>query len=127
LEGERQVPADIVKGFAERSHLETVETSAVTGKNVKEAFARMALEASTLVANGSISVGPVVNKAAQPLGFAGDARCKVRDVVNQGISPGYRGCDSLVNESPGNSIERCDIWDSLGAWGNHRTGTVLER
>jgi small GTP-binding protein len=72
LEGERQVGADIVKEFAERNHLETVETSAASGKNVKEAFARMALEVSTRVANGSISVGPAVNKAVQPVGFAGD-------------------------------------------------------
>jgi small GTP-binding protein len=72
LEGSRQVGVDLVKDFAERHHLERIETSAQSGKNVQEAFARMALEVSNRVANGSVSVGAVSNRPAQPLGFGTD-------------------------------------------------------
>jgi small GTP-binding protein len=72
LEESRQVGADLVKDFAERHHLERLETSAQSGKNVKEAFARMAVEVSTRVANGTISVGHVTNHTTQPLGFGTD-------------------------------------------------------
>jgi small GTP-binding protein len=58
LEAQRQVAGDALKEFANRHRLETIDTSALSGKNVKEAFARMAFEVSTRVANGTIAVGP---------------------------------------------------------------------
>jgi small GTP-binding protein len=70
LEKSRQVGAEVVKDFAERHHLESIETSAQSGKNIKEAFARMALEVSTRVANGTISVGPAPARNPQPLAFS---------------------------------------------------------
>jgi small GTP-binding protein len=80
LEKSRQVGAEIVKDFAERHHLESIETSAQSGKNVKEAFARMALEVSTRVANGSISVAVGQTRVPQPL------------AVGNGASQKKKGC-----------------------------------
>jgi small GTP-binding protein len=71
LEKSRQVGAELVKDFAERHHLEAIETSAQSGKNIKEAFARMALEVSTRVATGVISIGPSPVRPPQPLAFTG--------------------------------------------------------
>jgi small GTP-binding protein len=69
LEKQRQVGADLTKDFADRHHLEAIETSALSGKNVKEAFARMALEVSSRVTSGEIAVaGP--HGRAQPAPFA---------------------------------------------------------
>jgi small GTP-binding protein len=73
LEDKRQVGADLVKEFAERHHLESIETSAQSGKNVKEAFARMAIEVSTRVANGAIALCPAPNRSQQLLGFGTDS------------------------------------------------------
>jgi small GTP-binding protein len=65
LERERQVSADLVREFAEKQHLETIETSALTGKNVAEAFARLSLEVSTRVSNGSIVVNTSINREGE--------------------------------------------------------------
>jgi small GTP-binding protein len=74
LEKQRQVGADLTKDFAEKHHLESIETSALSGKNVKEAFARMAFEVSTRVSNGQIAVAGTQNRAAQPVPFAEDQK-----------------------------------------------------
>jgi small GTP-binding protein len=65
LEKKRQVGADLVRSFADRHHLEPVETSALSGKNVKEAFARMAVEVSTRVNTGNITVGTAPTRLLQ--------------------------------------------------------------
>lgn len=62
LEEQRQVGEQLVKEFAERHKLETIETSALSGKNVQEAFTRLAFEVSTRVYNGTISIAPMVKK-----------------------------------------------------------------
>jgi small GTP-binding protein len=80
LEKQRQVGPDLTKEFSERHHLEAIETSALSGKNVKEAFARMALEVSSRVASGEIAVAGPQNKVAQPIPFA------------EGQSEGKQGC-----------------------------------
>jgi small GTP-binding protein len=64
LEKDRQVGSDLVKSFSDQHHLETIETSALSGKNIKEAFVRMAFEVSTKVANGTISMGSAPSKHA---------------------------------------------------------------
>jgi small GTP-binding protein len=71
LEKSRQVGSDLVRSFAERRRLETAETSALSGKNVKEAFARMALEVSTKVASGSVSVAAAPRPLQIPVADAG--------------------------------------------------------
>jgi small GTP-binding protein len=72
LEKQRQVGADLVRSFAERHHLEPVETSALSGKNVKEAFVRMALEVSTRVSTGNITVGTAPTRLLQPTQSGGE-------------------------------------------------------
>jgi small GTP-binding protein len=72
LEKSRQVGADVVRRFSERHHLEVVETSALSGKNVKEAFARMALEVSTRVSTGNIAVGTPPTRLLVPSGSGGE-------------------------------------------------------
>jgi small GTP-binding protein len=57
LESKREVGGDALMEFAGRHHLETIETSALSGRNVSEAFARLAFEVSTRVANGTIGIG----------------------------------------------------------------------
>jgi small GTP-binding protein len=54
LEEKRQVGGDFVAAFAERNHLEVLETSARSGKGVKEAFARLAVEVSNQLAKEQI-------------------------------------------------------------------------
>jgi small GTP-binding protein len=54
LNANRQVGHQEIKEFAERHQLETVETSALNGKGVKEAFTRLALEISSRVKSGQI-------------------------------------------------------------------------
>mmetsp|Transcript_36988 Transcript_36988/g.58185 ORF Transcript_36988/g.58185 Transcript_36988/m.58185 type:complete len:204 (-) Transcript_36988:334-945(-) len=44
LEGDRIVPLEAAKGFADENQLAFIETSAKTGTNVKEAFERMVQE-----------------------------------------------------------------------------------
>jgi small GTP-binding protein len=63
LEKERQVGTDLVRSFAEIHHLETIETSALNGKNVPEAFARLSLEVSSRVGNGTIVVNAPMAKS----------------------------------------------------------------
>jgi small GTP-binding protein len=72
LEKGREVGVDLVKEWAERHHLESVETSALSGKNIKEAFARMALEVSTRVSNGQIVVVAAAVRTVQPAAFSED-------------------------------------------------------
>jgi small GTP-binding protein len=67
LEASREVGGDLVKEFAERHHLESLETSALSGQNVTEAFARLSLEVSTRVSNGSIAVAPPIRSTAPAL------------------------------------------------------------
>jgi small GTP-binding protein len=67
LERERQVGGDLVREFADRHHLEMIDTSALSGKNIKEAFTMMAFEVSTRVSNGTISVSALPSKTAQPI------------------------------------------------------------
>lgn len=69
LEAQRQVGAQQIKEFADRHRLEAIETSAQSGKNIKEAFTRLALEVTTRVNNGTISVAPAANRATQPSPF----------------------------------------------------------
>jgi small GTP-binding protein len=69
LEQHREVGIDLVKEWAERHHLESIETSALSGKNIKESFARMALEVSTRVTKGEISVSPIAARTPQPAAF----------------------------------------------------------
>jgi small GTP-binding protein len=71
LEKQRQVGADLTKDFAEKHHLESIDTSALSGKNVKEAFARMALEVSNRVTSGQITVAGPQNRT-QPVPFGED-------------------------------------------------------
>jgi small GTP-binding protein len=78
LEKDRQVGGDLVRDFAERHHLEPIETSALSGKNVKEAFARLSLEVSTRVSNGVISVSPPPNRGSEPVAFVEEPRKKKR-------------------------------------------------
>jgi GTPase SAR1 family protein len=66
LETERQIGSDLVRDFSERHNLETIETSALSGKNIKEAFARMAFEVANRVANGTIVVGTAPTRTVQP-------------------------------------------------------------
>jgi small GTP-binding protein len=74
LEKERQVGGDLARDFAERHHLEAIETSALSGKNVKEAFARLSLEVSTRVSSGVIAVAPPPNRASEPVPFVEERR-----------------------------------------------------
>lgn len=55
LESQRQVGAQQIKEFAERHKLETIETSALNGKNVKEAFTRLSMEISARVKSEQIT------------------------------------------------------------------------
>jgi small GTP-binding protein len=75
LEKERQIGPELVKDFSERHHLETIDTSALSGKNIKEAFARMAFEVSARVANGTIVVCPAIGSPPQPA-FAAEQKKK---------------------------------------------------
>jgi small GTP-binding protein len=54
LDKEREVGAQMVREFANRHHLESLETSALTGKGVKEAFARLAFEVYHRLKNNQI-------------------------------------------------------------------------
>jgi small GTP-binding protein len=54
LGNRRQVGWQEIKDFADRNKLESVETSALSGNGVKEAFARLAFEISNRVRRGTI-------------------------------------------------------------------------
>ena len=55
LEKERQVGAQQVREFTERYKLESMETSALSGSNVKEAFTRLAMAVVSRVNNNEIT------------------------------------------------------------------------
>jgi small GTP-binding protein len=57
LNASRQVGHQEIKEFADRHQLETVETSALNGKGVREAFTRLALEVSARTKAGQIAAG----------------------------------------------------------------------
>lgn len=57
LENKRQVGAQQVKDFAQRHKLETIETSALSGTNIVEAFSRLTIEVIYRVSNGQIDLG----------------------------------------------------------------------
>ncbi|KAH0790223.1 Ras family protein [Histomonas meleagridis] len=69
LEESRQVGAQQIKDFADRHHLEVLETSALRGKNIQEAFTRLAFEVTARVNNGQIIISQMPNKATQPTLF----------------------------------------------------------
>jgi small GTP-binding protein len=54
LEAQREVGNQMVQAFTQKHHLESLETSALTGKGVKEAFARLAFEIYQRVSNHQI-------------------------------------------------------------------------
>jgi small GTP-binding protein len=56
LENERKVGSAEVKAFAERHHLEVLETSAASGENVTLAFQRLTQEILARVKNGTIEM-----------------------------------------------------------------------
>jgi GTPase SAR1 family protein len=76
LEKEPQLGGDLTKDFAERYHVETIETLALSGKNIKDAFARMGFEVLTRVSNRSIAVGPPPNRPVKPTPFADEQQKK---------------------------------------------------
>lgn len=64
LEEQRQVGVQQAKDFAEQHHLEYLETSALSGANVTEAFTRLAYGIANRVNNGQIQNGAAVAKAS---------------------------------------------------------------
>jgi small GTP-binding protein len=76
LEKDRQVGVDLIKDFVTQHHLEALETSALSGNNVMEAFARLALEVSTIVTNGTISVSQSPNRNSEPAPFVEERKKK---------------------------------------------------
>jgi small GTP-binding protein len=66
LESQREVGAQCVKEFAERHRLEPVETSALNGKGVKEAFTRLAFEVYNRVKTNQITPSTPVKPFPQP-------------------------------------------------------------
>lgn len=75
LESQRQVGAQQIKEFADRHKLETIETSALNGKNVKEAFTRLAFEVSARVKSNQITP----NTPAKPFPQAGPFQAQGQD------------------------------------------------
>jgi GTPase SAR1 family protein len=67
LEAERQVAVDEVRKFSEAHRIDSIETSARSGKNMNEVFARLSLEVSARVKTGAISV-PSVNRGSEQTG-----------------------------------------------------------
>jgi small GTP-binding protein len=66
LESQREVGAQLIKEFSERHRLEPIETSALSGKGVKEAFTRLALEVYSRVKNNQITPSSPVKPFPQP-------------------------------------------------------------
>jgi small GTP-binding protein len=59
LEAQREVGAHLIRDFSERHRLEPIETSALSGKGVKEAFTRLAFEIFSRVKTNQITpTGP---------------------------------------------------------------------
>ena len=54
LENQRQVGVQQAKDFAQRHRLEYIETSALNGSNVTEAFTKLAYGVAARIANGQI-------------------------------------------------------------------------
>jgi small GTP-binding protein len=75
LESEREVGSDAIARFAEAHGFECTETSALTGKNVSEVFARMSLELSTLIRTGGI-IAPAFVRVAEVTGAGTDGKAK---------------------------------------------------
>jgi small GTP-binding protein len=69
LENERQVGGDLIRKFAQQHRLDALETSALSGKNVKEAFARLSLEVSTRLTSGMILIMPPLNRTNEAIQF----------------------------------------------------------
>ena len=64
LEEQRQVGIDQAKVFAEQHHLEYLETSALSGANITEAFTKLAFGVANRVNSGQIQTGAAVQKAS---------------------------------------------------------------
>jgi small GTP-binding protein len=56
LAGKRQVGSAEIKAFAERHHLEVIETSAASGENIAMAFDRLTLELVVRVKDGTVQL-----------------------------------------------------------------------
>ena len=67
LEQQRQVGAQQVKEFADRHKLETIETSALNGKGVMEAFTRLAMEVVAKVNSKEITPNTPSKQLPQPV------------------------------------------------------------
>jgi small GTP-binding protein len=78
LEADRQVGAELMKDFAQRNHLEAIETSALSGNNIKEAFARLAVEISNGVSSRVISVARPPNRGSEPVQFDEERKRNIR-------------------------------------------------
>jgi small GTP-binding protein len=80
LANQREVGTQQAKDFADRHRLEYLETSALSGENVSEAFTRLAFGIAARVNSGSILAGVPSSKVnpfkdAQPAAEAGSACC----------------------------------------------------
>jgi small GTP-binding protein len=81
LEGERRVGTEQARDFAERNKLEYLETSALSGTNVTEAFTRLAFAVAKKVSSGQIQNAGQLGKTggvkveAQPPAQAGSGCC----------------------------------------------------
>ena len=64
LEEQRKVGVQQAKDFAEQHHLEYLETSALSGSNVTEAFTRLAYGVANRVNNGLIRAGGATGRAS---------------------------------------------------------------
>ena len=66
LENQRQVGVQQAKDFAEQHKLEYLETSALSGQNVTEAFTRLAYGVATRVNNGQIQITNAASSKVSP-------------------------------------------------------------
>jgi small GTP-binding protein len=76
-EADRQVGAQRVKEFSERHRLQPVDTSALTGTGVREAFAVLAMELMTRVNSGQIGLARPPKQPVKPAHLASqeESRC----------------------------------------------------
>jgi small GTP-binding protein len=65
LERQREVSVDLVRDFSKVHRLDAIETSALSGMNVIEAFARLSLEVSARIKAGIITVSPSAHAPEQ--------------------------------------------------------------